>query len=118
MKYCFYIYSSLIILVTFSNCFSLRDIPTRKLYKLRNSDYKTLPCSRRMLSLNLSLDPTAFSLFKEALAVNGILFGALNYSQQKSLSPAGLIHSFILGVGLWTFVGIKVCHRRDNIMML
>ena len=46
-----------------------------------------------------SPDPTV------ALAVNGIGYLALSLSNQKSLTPAGLANSAVLGLGLWTFLG-------------
>jgi uncharacterized protein (TIGR00297 family) len=43
--------------------------------------------------------------------VNGLLFNSVGYlllrlSSQKSLTPSGLIHATILGIGLWTFLGL------------
>ena len=42
-----------------------------------------------------------------AAVVNGIGFLLLKVSNQKSLTPAGLVNSAILGLGLWTFLGAK-----------
>ena len=40
-----------------------------------------------------------------ATVVNGIGYLLLKVSSQKSLTPAGLVNSAILGLGLWTFLG-------------
>ena len=53
------------------------------------------------------LDPTITPMFTQALLINGVLSIALKFSKQKSLSPEGLIHATILGIGLWTFLSIQ-----------
>lgn len=55
----------------------------------------------------LVVDPIIGPLFTQAAITNGILFFGLNFTKQKSLSPEGLIHAAILGLGLWTFLGIQ-----------
>ena len=42
-----------------------------------------------------------------ATVVNSVGYLLLKASGQKSLTPAGLINSAILGLGLWTFLGEK-----------
>ena len=41
-----------------------------------------------------------------ALAVNGMGYILLSLSNQKSLTSAGLVNAAILGLGLWTFLGL------------
>lgn len=55
----------------------------------------------------VTFDPLAVGLFNEAMIVNGLLSLALRMSKQKSLSPDGVTHATILGIGLWTFSGIQ-----------
>jgi uncharacterized protein (TIGR00297 family) len=59
-------------------------------------------------TLNLSLvDPKMSVALQSAFLINGILFLALSSIKQKSLSPSGLAHATVLGIGLWTFLGIQ-----------
>lgn len=44
---------------------------------------------------------------QDSLLVNGIGYSILKESNQKSLTQSGLIHSTLLGIGLWTFLGFS-----------
>lgn len=70
--------------------------------------------------IQLSLIPTAQStppalalllpgitLFQEALLFNGLWLALLSASKQKSLTRSGLVHATVLGVGLWSFLGLQ-----------
>ena len=48
-----------------------------------------------------------FYNFQDSLLVNGIGYSILKDSTQKSLTEAGLLHSTILGIGLFTFLGLQ-----------
>lgn len=50
-------------------------------------------------------DSVIFPIFQQGFAVNTVLGSALYFSKQKSLTKPGLLHSYLLGVGLWTFLG-------------
>lgn len=52
-------------------------------------------------------DPTILPRFQEALLLNGIQAVGLTAISQKFLTPAGLLHASLLGIGLWTFLGFK-----------
>ena len=56
---------------------------------------------------NMMIDPTIMPDFTKALIINGLGYNTLKYSNQKSLTQSGLIHSTFLGIGLMTFLGIK-----------
>ena len=66
------------------------------------------PVQNKSRTISLVPDSNIMVNFNEALLVNGISFLGLLLSKQSSLTTAGLIHSGILGVGLWTFLGFKV----------
>ncbi len=48
-----------------------------------------------------------FYNFQDSLLINGIGYSFLKDSSQKSLTKNGLVHSSILGVGLWTLLGFQ-----------
>ena len=56
---------------------------------------------------NMMIDSSIMPDFTKALIINGLGYNTLKYSNQKSLTQAGLIHSTFLGIGLMTFLGIK-----------
>lgn len=53
------------------------------------------------------LDAAMVSVFKQALLANSLYAFALSFIKKLPLTPAGLIHSAILGTGLWTFLGVQ-----------
>lgn len=53
------------------------------------------------------LPSSSIPLIQEAVVVHGVLAGFLALSTQKSLTMAGLVHSTILGIGLWTFLDFR-----------
>lgn len=52
-------------------------------------------------------DPSILPQFQQGLATNLVLGSLLFMSKQKSLTTQGLLHSTILGIGLWSFLGIN-----------
>ena len=52
-------------------------------------------------------DPLVIPYFSKALTYNGIGAILLGLSNQNFLTKGGLFHSALLGVGLWTFLGLK-----------
>lgn len=69
-------------------------------------------CSARtksMSSLKMIVfpDPLMIPRFQEALLLNGIQAAGLTAISQKFLTPAGLVHASLLGIGLLTFLGVK-----------
>ena len=73
-----------------------------------------------LAQVQLSLIPTAHSvmpalarlwpgitLFQEALLFNGLWYAVLSASKQTSLTRSGLVHATLLGVGLWSFLGLQ-----------
>ena len=69
------------------------------------STAKTLSFDHRLLPglMNSPFSPNPYG----AIAANAILYIGLKSSKQQSLTEEGLLHSAILGVGLWTFLGFK-----------
>lgn len=61
----------------------------------------------RFQSIKLFPDPVMIPVFQQSLIVNGGLFSLLQLSNQRSLTRDGLIHAFVLGLGLWTFLGLQ-----------
>jgi uncharacterized protein (TIGR00297 family) len=47
------------------------------------------------------------SLFQEALLANGLWCAILYLTKTKALTRAGLLHATVLGVGLWSFLGLQ-----------
>ena len=64
------------------------------------------PSALRMVP-PVAFDAAMVSVFKEALLANGLYAFALSFVKKLPLTPAGLVHSAILGTGLWTFLGVK-----------
>jgi hypothetical protein len=63
--------------------------------------------SRSQLQLQSLLDPAILPSFNEALMFNIPQAIILCLIPQKSLTPSGLFHATILGIGLWTFLGVQ-----------
>ena len=58
-------------------------------------------------ALPFVLDPLILPVFKRAVAVDGILALVLSQIPKVPLTKAGLFHATILGIGLWTFLGVE-----------
>lgn len=64
-------------------------------------------------SLNVSLfngyviDQTILPMFQKAVAVDGILAIMMSQIPNLPLTKPGLLHATFLGIGLWTFLGLK-----------
>ena len=84
------IFSSILFIISIVSCYSFA-LPTKNIKHY----------SLKMLDVNY------INNFQNALLVNGIGYSLLKNSSQKSLTNEGLIHSSILGTGLWTFLGWK-----------
>eukprot|EP01041_Mallomonas_annulata_P007137 gene7137-14518_t len=79
---------------------------TRKPMKISKSAY--FPRSQPVGHVrNLFPDPTIIPQFQQSVLANTAIFAVLSTVEQKSLTPTGLLHAFALGIGLWTFIGIK-----------
>ena len=63
-------------------------------------------------------DPTILPQFRDAAIVNTVLFTILSFIESKPLTSDGLFHAFILGLGLWTFIGFKVLKHPNFICNL
>jgi len=53
------------------------------------------------------LSPSIYPIFEEAVVMNSVQALILILIGQKSLTPQGLLHATILGIGLWTFLGFR-----------
>jgi len=53
------------------------------------------------------LSPSIYPIFEEAVLFNVAQALILIIIGQKSLTPQGLLHATILGIGLWTFLGFR-----------
>lgn len=55
----------------------------------------------------LAIDQAILPIFKQAVAVDAVVALILLQSPKTPLTKLGLLHAMILGIGLWTFLGIK-----------
>lgn len=86
------------------------NVVTRALYK--HTSVMSLKSTSQALSVEQSLLPGLLnSPFSPnpyaAIVTNSIFYVGLKYSGQQSLTESGLMHSALLGTGLWTFLGFK-----------
>lgn len=72
-------------------------------FKYINSNY----IRPKVVSCSSLLDSSMFPSFSNAIIINGLFSIILSLSKQKSLTKEGLLHSTVLGVGLWTFLGYQ-----------
>ena len=78
-------------------------------YCFKYTSKSMLKSTKNISKLNLipHNDIDYFYNFQDSLLVNGIGYSILKDSTQKSLTEAGLLHSTILGIGLFTFLGLQ-----------
>lgn len=97
-----------IIIFCFTLVWSIKSSESFKLSRASGAlKSPTLPLQARS-----ALYATPAQLFPRALTINTIGTILLSVSNQRSLTPLGLVHSGLLGVGLWThlgFAGYLVC---------
>ena len=83
--------------------YSLRTFDTSKPTKTSILPYRHGVSS----PLHVVLDPNMVQMFQQALWANGIQAAFLSRIPKVPLTPAGLLHSAILGTGLMTFLGVE-----------
>jgi len=66
------------------------------------------PSHLRRGSQQLKLFPSStYPYVNEAIVINGIGALMILNTQQKSLTPSGLFHATLLGIGLWSFLDFQ-----------
>ena len=93
------------------NFYKLSSLPTKVRpnplpYKITNKFHLNAISFDKSISPNLTFlqrpDPLV------GLVLNGFFYVSLRLLKQNMLTPEGLIHATILGIGLWSFLGFNV----------
>ena len=100
----------LLLIESFSWSYILKISPTVKSIKLSrflHTKTQNNIISNSNFALQTFPDPSILPTFYEAFSLNAIQAIVLKGINQKFLTDSGLIHSTLLGIGLWTFLGFK-----------